>query len=135
MKVCGVCGLRKELSEFNKKSATRLQAHCRDCSKAIFKQYYLKNRKHVYNKNRIYTAHLRKIVLDAKDKPCADCGIQYPFYVMEFDHRDRAAKVIELARAHLRGSRKLILDEIAKCDVVCSNCHRQRTHEHIADVV
>jgi predicted HNH restriction endonuclease len=26
------------------------------------------------------------------------------------------------------GARKQILNEIKKCDVVCSNCHRERTH-------
>ncbi len=59
--------------------------------------------------------------------PSADCGIQYPYYVMDFDHREGETKVINLASAS-RMTRPKILEEIAKCDVVCSNCHRERTH-------
>ena len=72
-------------------------------------------------------AERRKIVIDAKSQPCADCGIQYPYYVMDFDHRDGALKVFPLNSVH-RISMKAVLCEIAKCDVVCANCHRERTH-------
>ncbi len=30
----------------------------------------------------------RVIVREAKSVPCADCGVKYPYYVMDFDHRD-----------------------------------------------
>jgi hypothetical protein len=46
---------------------------------------------------------------------------------MDFDHRQGEAKVINLANAS-RMTRSKILEEIAKCDVVCSNCHRERTY-------
>lgn len=46
---------------------------------------------------------------------------------MDFDHlRD---KKFNLSKAHLTGSLKKITEEIAKCEVVCSNCHRVRTFE------
>lgn len=25
-----------------------------------------------------------------KEVPCGDCNIKYPYYVMDFDHRDRS---------------------------------------------
>jgi hypothetical protein len=60
-----------------------------------------------------------------KSRPCADCGVQYPPYVMDFDHlRDK--------KYNLGWAKNLAVDtilaEAAKCDVVCSNCHRIRTH-------
>ncbi len=63
-----------------------------------------------------------------KSRPCADCGIQYPFYVMDFDHREGVTKEFAL-NSVTRLTREAILREIAKCDVVCSNCHRERTHQ------
>lgn len=65
---------------------------------------------------------------EAKDRPCADCGIKYPPYVMDFDHRDPSEKVADLATFSRCAGRDRVLAEIAKCDVVCSNCHRERTY-------
>ena len=65
---------------------------------------------------------------DLKTKtPCVDCGINYPYYVMDFDHvrGQKHANVMELVSTL---SKKKIDEEIAKCEIVCSNCHRIRTH-------
>lgn len=71
----------------------------------------------------------RALVLKAKDRPCADCGKSYPAYVMDFDHV-RGEKRFMLSRAAnwAGGGLELVEEEIAKCDVVCANCHRVRTH-------
>lgn len=60
-----------------------------------------------------------------KDVPCADCGGKFPPVCMDFDHV-RGTKKFNMAKAVHR-SLKAIDEEIAKCDVVCSNCHRIRT--------
>lgn len=71
----------------------------------------------------------RKVVKDAKNRPCQDCGVEYPSYVMDFDHRPDEDKSFNIgAMVSSRPSMELFLAEIAKCDVVCSNCHRIRTH-------
>jgi hypothetical protein len=46
---------------------------------------------------------------------------------MEFDHRDASAKTQGVTRMVGRASLQRIMDEVAKCDVVCANCHRMRT--------
>lgn len=61
------------------------------------------------------------------DKACMDCGVVYPSYVMDFDHRDPALKVGEVNQVIKRGSWQALRDEVAKCDLVCANCHRIRT--------
>jgi len=73
---------------------------------------------------------VRAIVRKAKDKPCADCGTRYPYYVMQFDHLDSAAKQFDISRATSMGIRRSadLEREIAKCDVVCANCHAERTY-------
>jgi len=48
---------------------------------------------------------------------------------MQFDHRPGTIKLGTIS-GDLRGRpRHVILDEIAKCDLVCANCHFVRTHE------
>ena len=73
-------------------------------------------------------AYLAQYLRDLKTKtPCVDCGINYPYYVMDFDHvrGQKHANVMELVSTL---SKKRIDEEIAKCEIVCSNCHRIRTH-------
>lgn len=47
---------------------------------------------------------------------------------MDFDHRDPATKTKAVSQliSECR-SMDIILEEIAKCDLVCANCHRIRT--------
>lgn len=58
--------------------------------------------------------------------PCSDCGIIYPYYVMDFDHII-GEKKFELCRGKWIMSWRSIAEEISKCDLVCANCHRKRT--------
>jgi hypothetical protein len=64
-----------------------------------------------------------------KGKACRDCGGKYPSYVLDFDHRDPKKKHAGVALMSGRtGSIAKIQAEIDKCDIVCANCHRERTH-------
>lgn len=69
----------------------------------------------------------RKLVRAAKDRPCADCGQHYPWFVMDLDHvRGEKRQNVSVLVAQGVSARTLVT-EIAKCDVVCANCHRKRT--------
>jgi hypothetical protein len=70
----------------------------------------------------------RRRFLDAlKARPCADCDGSYPPCVMDFDHRPGVEKVSNVSQLVWK-DRALLLAEVAKCDLICSNCHRMRTH-------
>lgn len=74
-----------------------------------------------------YAARKLSAVREAKNIPCTDCGERYPYYVMEFDHLyDKKMSL------NARGVREFgygkVLEEIKKCEPVCSNCHAIRTH-------
>ena len=57
-----------------------------------------------------------------------DCGVKYPPYVMDFDHRPGEKKSYHIGvMVNRRFTKKRIQEEIDKCDVVCANCHRVRT--------
>lgn len=67
----------------------------------------------------------RRALIDRlKDGPCVDCGRTYASWLMEFDHVRgvKRANVSDLAQR----PESEILAEVAKCDLVCANCHRQR---------
>lgn len=89
--------------------------------------------------------HLAELYHDAKAKPCSDCGVQYPIHVMQLDHRDGALKrfgvnaplwpgsaqvreALAKAIAELGSTETVMRAEIAKCEVVCANCHAERTY-------
>ena len=68
------------------------------------------------------------MIRSAKDKPCTDCGVQYPYYVMQFDHVDPKFKTQSFDKLTLWTNREKLQAEIDKCEVVCANCHMERTH-------
>jgi len=63
-----------------------------------------------------------------KTQPCRDCGGVFPPEAMDFDHV-RGVKNVGIAQMWSWGRDK-VLAEVAKCDLVCANCHRVR---HTAD--
>lgn len=72
---------------------------------------------------------MRAIFNEAKSQPCADCGHTYPPYIMDFDHV-RGTKECNVGNMITRAvSLARLYAEIDKCEVVCSNCHRERTHQ------
>jgi hypothetical protein len=73
-------------------------------------------------------AEFRQIIRVAKSQPCADCGGSWPYYVMQFDHA-RGEKNFGIATAIGKVGQitvQALREEIAKCDVVCANCHALR---------
>lgn len=51
---------------------------------------------------------------------------------MQWDHKPEFEKLFTIGK-HWQFSEERILAEIAKCDLVCANCHAERTHQR-ADV-
>ena len=128
-RACSRCRLVKAVSEFNFKQRALGIRHpyCRECGKELTRSHYKLNKRAYLDRNaRTYARH-RELIRQAKSRPCADCGVQYPYYVMDFDHRVGEAKTFELNSVARKTVRE-ITREIEKCDVVCSNCHRERTH-------
>jgi hypothetical protein len=67
-------------------------------------------------------------IQEAKNKPCADCGGIFPFYVMQFDHVV-GDKEFGISEHRMNYGLTRLMAEIAKCEVVCANCHAVRTYE------
>lgn len=78
-------------------------------------------------KHRFLAAN-REIIRAAKDVPCADCSSRHPYYVMQFDHLGEQEKHFNIGAHGPSLGRDRLIAEIAKCEVVCANCHAERTH-------
>lgn len=66
-----------------------------------------------------------------KEKECSRCGLK-DFRVLDFHHRDPKEKSFDVAR-HSSRSKKAVENEIAKCDLLCANCHRIVEYEKRQD--
>jgi hypothetical protein len=92
------------------------------------KHYEAHRRRYIANalrhKQALVTERAAYLVAFFPGRPCVDCGESDP-RVLEFDHlRDKSFGIANGLRDH---NWQAVLDEIAKCDVVCANCHRRRT--------
>lgn len=68
----------------------------------------------------------RDLIIALRDQPCTDCGRRLPPHIMQFDHRDPTLKRYNVTESWCR-SEAWIREEAAKCDIVCPNCHRDRS--------
>jgi hypothetical protein len=106
---------------------------CPDCINFSMRKYVAENKgKSKYRKERPQhpRADRREQINKMKSAPCVDCQTQFKPHQMDFDHV-RGPKLFEISKAARSGTYSLeaILEEIAKCELVCSNCHRDRTHQ------
>lgn len=91
------------------------------------RKHYLKNKQRYIENAVAAKEKLRGYVRLEKDKPCTDCGMKYPYYVMQFDHlRDKEYHISTLVNSNNIMKLKA---ELEKCEVVCANCHAERTYQ------
>ena len=98
--------------------------------KAASQRHYRANKQKYLDRNSRYRIEIQDFVHSIKEaSPCKDCGKSYPYYVMDFDHLDGYTKVREINYLSSTGRIGALKKELVKCEVVCANCHRIRTHE------
>ena len=133
-KFCPRCRLDLDLSSFGWRDAehTKPQSYCRACMKGTWRAWYGEQRNRSHHLELVSARRQRRIkrhlalIRELKSRPCADCGTSYPPYVMDFDHvrGEKLGLISEIARTS--GTDQLEA-EIEKCEVVCANCHRERS--------
>jgi hypothetical protein len=131
MAKCSRCKEEKPDEEFawRRRKLRKRDTYCRPCRSAYHREHYLANKQRY-----IASARQRKVALVEErmqylvayflEHPCIDCGESDPI-VLEFDHlRDKKFGISDGLQSRRWQD---VLDEIAKCEVVCANCHRRRT--------
>jgi hypothetical protein len=131
VKHCTKCCQEKPFDEFPKDRAVTSgrRANCKRCATSEMTRRYRENggrAKQLARRKALIAARYEELEA-LKSVPCADCGGRFPRVCMDFDHvrGDKVASISQMIR--MSYSWDNILDEIAKCEVVCSNCHRVRT--------
>ena len=118
---CPDCKRYLDISCYYRSPSTGARAsYCRECSSIRFKSP--RTRAVAAIRRDKWFAFLAEI----KSGPCTDCGVKYPAYVMEFDHVGvKTAEISDLTRRHQKDK---LLAEIKNCELVCANCHKERTY-------
>lgn len=96
--------------------------------RAACKRHYENNKQSYLDRNKRYRKSIQSFIKQVKESsPCLDCGVKYPYYVMDFDHLEN--KEFDVNFLSATGRIGALKKEIEKCELVCSNCHRKRTYE------
>ena len=144
MRICSKCKISKSVHEFVKDNRREdgFGYRCLVCHREIEKNRCStikgKASKKIsdakYRKINREKLNLQKIVRKKegstliqiyKNNPCSDCAKLYPSECMELDHIS-GDKKYNVANMKSMNKNKII-QEIKKCEVVCSVCHRIRT--------
>ncbi len=112
----------------------------RNYARAYGREYYQRNRQHLLTKqaekNKRLRERQRQWLIEYKKKlSCARCGENHPA-TLQFHHRERDEKKFEIAFYTALGfSKARLLAEIAKCDVVCANCHAKEHWSYLYETL
>ncbi len=133
MKTCSKCNQKKSFKDFPFRSKTKkYMAHCRLCENAyhVARRNKSQNAKQAHRKLvKDRTDKIRKWIWSLKISPCMDCKISFSSWQMHFDHKPGEEKLDDVSAMISSGNRQCILEEIKKCDLVCANCHADRTYK------
>lgn len=119
MRQCKLCQRVLPLEQFYKNPGStggRL-ARCKPCVVARYAKSVTRRRNELL-------AYVQGIKLE---RGCADCGYREHAAALDFDHLPGFEKKHRLATMSSGATKAKIDAEIAKCEVVCANCHRVRT--------
>jgi len=137
MRTCVDCGQTKPLEEYpTRGKGGRYRSWCKVCANTRSRKNYHKNRegnaKKANDRKNDRTGGTKHRVRVYKERHCCvDCGKHYAWYQMDFDHV-RGKKIAEISKMLKDGAAEWkIWSEITKCDLLCANCHRQRTFKHL----
>lgn len=128
LKICSCCRELKEITEFNfkNKAKGKRQPACKICTREQTKRHYEQNvpyyvEKAARNNKSHIDGLLRIIFKHLLEHPCVDCGETNPG-ILQFDHI-RGEKSFNVANYRTVHNKAKLIEEIAKCDIRCANCH------------
>ena len=133
-KICNTCGKVKNRDRFWKDSARRdgLRGSCIACeapkSNERHKPKHRKHRPHTFRRGETIKQRIAFVKECKVGQPCASCGEYHAPDVLDFHHLDESTKAFQLSNVRRLGGRISIADiknEMSKCVIICSNCHRK----------
>jgi len=119
---------REYYSNWKKRNPELVKERAKQAMKKFREEHPDQYRK-IYDKRR---EKRRRLINEIKDNPCKDCGNKFPPECMDFDHV-KGKKTGSIYQLYMASLQKLN-EELAKCDLVCANCHRIRTRKRTPPV-
>ena len=128
VKHCPRCGEDKDEAEFHRwRERDGRQVWCKSCRRVYDAAYHQRVKERRREQRRRRAREIRAFMNELKQNPCADCGQRFDPAAMQWDHLPGFVKTGNLGDLKRNSSRKRLLQEIAKCELVCANCHSVRT--------
>lgn len=128
-KICSKCKIEKPISEFRWKNKAKgiMHSQCKECQKAQEKVHYQESKERQIAVKE--TAQFQKnrniqLVENARAVGCRKCG-EKRSYVLDFHHKNPEEKENVIAHMLKSSGEDKLIAELAKCDVLCANCHRE----------
>lgn len=114
--MCNKCGVNEKYGR---------SGMCKECKNAYNKEHYAANKQYYIDKAaKAREAIYAEINALKESNPCVDCYEKFNSWQMDFDHL--SDKEFDIGKG-INYSRDRLMAEIAKCEVVCKNCHANRT--------
>lgn len=126
-KFCSRCVQEKESTEFCKRTAAKdgLQSACKSCMNVSWNASRTKKYDHYRNVQRIRVdKNYQEFVLWRSQQCCKVC-FESDDSCLDLHHLDPSKKDGNISQFCRNRPFKSILQEINKCVVLCSNCHRK----------
>lgn len=126
-RTCQRCGIERPLGMFylstearmSAKRGSKIRLRCRICTRELL----------------VARRKPRQDYIDAikAERGCGDCGLKLPDHpeVFDFDHLDQSKKSATVSSFLTKGTWEDLDAEIAKCELICANCHRIRTRSRV----
>lgn len=125
--LCTQCWIEKDPDDFHRRGKGR-QRWCKDCRRVYDSAYHARTRPVRLEQKREAKQSRMTWLFNVKSNPCADCGQRFHPSAMGFDHLPGSDKVADVSTLVVTGCMDMAKAEIAKCDLVCANCHAVRTY-------
>lgn len=129
--ICSKCKKEKSTNDFHRSSTrkTGCQSTCKECckiyNKETYKNYYKNNKVFLVEKNNQFKLRCLEAVNTIKSSyGCLFCKENNPC-CLDFHHVNKEDKIDGISRLLHSHDVKQLIEEINKCVVVCSNCHRK----------
>lgn len=124
---CALCAEVKPLDAFHRMGTGR-QRYCKPCRRDWDAAYWVRRRVFRISQQRDRRRELREWISGIKSAaPCTDCRRLFHPAAMTYDHLPGHEKVGDISSLIAGGYRSVLITEMAKCEIVCANCHAIRT--------
>lgn len=111
MPVCTICTEPKPQGDFYKKNAKQYKSECKECFRSRMEQRH---------------DSTKRLLVEEAGGACVRCRYTEP-RVLTFHHIDPSTKLFGIAE-RLSANIDVLRAEVAKCMLLCPNCHAEKHH-------